>query len=106
MAILDRKCTTPGCWHYRERGVIYCIHCLRGSCESFTPEQKATYRKEVEERNKLEGLASGQGGSSTLAKARKTCPSCGETTELENFGPTGECYTCAVLTEDAMWGSS
>ena len=43
LRIRDRKCVTFGCYHFHEQGVIYCNHCLHGSCRVMSFEQKEEY---------------------------------------------------------------
>lgn len=33
----DSICASEGCWHYSERGIIYCICCYRGKCQDSRP---------------------------------------------------------------------
>lgn len=39
--LLDAKCATPGCWHQREQGSIFCCCCYDNKCSKFTAEEIA-----------------------------------------------------------------
>ena len=43
--LLERVCSTHGCWHYAASGYINCIHCLYGSCDIVPKEARAKYRE-------------------------------------------------------------
>ena len=49
--LLEMKCATPGCWHFRIlnafKNSIYCRCCTYGKCDKFTPQEKAEYRRQL-----------------------------------------------------------
>ena len=43
--IMENKCSIEDCYHHTERGVIYCIHHLHGSCSKFDDEDIERIKK-------------------------------------------------------------
>lgn len=43
MSLLESKCSELDCWHFTQRGYIYCGCCLHGRCSSFSKEQRAEW---------------------------------------------------------------
>ena len=48
--LLEAKCATPSCWHFRKEQGLHCRHCLVW-CESFSEEQKQEYMRLSKERH-------------------------------------------------------
>lgn len=121
--IEELKCVEEGCWHYRERGYIYCICCLHGKCETIPhEEEKQSLSEQILEICSRYGSCKIENGivkvitedgtvwdftfpqiiNSPTGKGKLLCKSCSKEKLIDDFPlsdykypiPTGVCKEC------------